>query len=1190
MSQQISDLVINLDVDNATFTEQIARIKSQLKNMADDSDKSLGKVGQAAERQAAALKQMGDAGARAANDIQAQQSAAASAVSSEWQKTEASMEGARRAISGMNVEQLSNIKSLLAGMTAENEKVLDRLGSAADRQAGSLMRMGEAGARASEEIREKQSLAANAVSSEWQKSAASMEGARRALSGLNTDQLNSVKSILSGMSEENGKVFDRLGRATEQQTESMVRLGAAGANAANEIRNAQTKAAGDATSAWNKSAETIEETIARAKELIKQNEDNAAGTKENRQQQEALTNSFLRQINSIKDLKSGTAEMAQVRQKALEELSKGNLTGQDHLAILGQITQRQKQLTAEDNKAAAAKANFIQKLKSQLAAQKLTSEELLRNKAAQLGVSNAAEIYISKLEAAKKSTHGLGLESAGARREIGILIGEVARGNFGSLRGSSITLANRAGWIEQLLTLRGLGIAGVVGGIAASIYGLGKAWYEGSQESAEFNKQLILTGDYAGKTSGQLAELAKSIGGSQATNAAALAQVVGSGSFKGSQIESVTRAAVAMQEATGKSVEETIKNFEKLYDSPTKASSELNKQLHYLTAGQFEYISQLERRGDKEAAGQAAADAYSRAEQQRSQQILDNLGLVERAALATRNAFKNMWDELLNIGRGGNDAATLQTMKDTLAEIQENSQQGLLGRFKNNAMGVDKAQLEADIRNLEFVVKSQEGYNRSKAEFNKINNDGIEAQVSFNKYLDAGTTQAEKRALAQKDLNKAIADNAAAAKATQGLSPDKQVSLWSSADIEKARAGIEKLYKDPKTAKAKGYVTPAGDRAEDSAQKDLIALQSQLKVLQEHKSITDTISQQRKELWGTEAQFSVLEDASRTRQLSKQEKSLLSSKEQVLQLARQKALLGDQIVAQEQLNKRMDTSQKYVTQMAEKQSALMGSATMSDRMAGRESTFAQLRSGWKNAGGSLDDEGYQRQLAAAKQYYAAEDNLRGNWQAGIQKSWADYADTATNSYEQIKNVSGSAFNGVSSQLTTFLTTGKASFKDFTKSILSMLTDILVKMSLVNGLNSAASAFGWGGLKANANGGVYTSSGLSAFSGSVVDKPTFFAFAKGGGVMGEAGPEAILPLRRGANGKLGVVAGTASGGGSPVFNNTIILQSDGSASAKTSGADDAVSKSMMKVLDQFCQKNILKELRSGGILFNALKSR
>lgn len=50
MSQQISDLVINLDLDNASFTEQVARIKGQLRTMADDSDKSLAKVGQAADR------------------------------------------------------------------------------------------------------------------------------------------------------------------------------------------------------------------------------------------------------------------------------------------------------------------------------------------------------------------------------------------------------------------------------------------------------------------------------------------------------------------------------------------------------------------------------------------------------------------------------------------------------------------------------------------------------------------------------------------------------------------------------------------------------------------------------------------------------------------------------------------------------------------------------------------------------------------------------------------------------------------------------------------------------------------------------------------------------------------------------------------------------------------------------------
>ena len=189
----------------------------------------------------------------------------------------------------------------------------------------------------------------------------------------------------------------------------------------------------------------------------------------------------------------------------------------------------------------------------------------------------------------------------------------------------------------------------------------------------------------------------------------------------------------------------------------------------------------------------------------------------------------------------------------------------------------------------------------------------------------------------------------------------------------------------------------------------------------------------------------------------------------------------------------------------------------------------------------------------------------------------------------MKSAGTAVLNGLSSQLNTFLTTGKGNFKDFTTSILSMLSEILIKMSLVNGVNSLMGAFGWGGVTANADGGVYKSASLSAYSGSVVDRPTFFAFANGGGVMGEAGPEAILPLRRGANGKLGVVAGSA-GTGSPVFQNTIVIQSDGTASAKSSGGNDAMSGAMMKMLNQFCQDNITKALRPGGQLFNAMKTR
>lgn len=71
----------------------------------------------------------------------------------------------------------------------------------------------------------------------------------------------------------------------------------------------------------------------------------------------------------------------------------------------------------------------------------------------------------------------------------------------------------------------------------------------------------------------------------------------------------------------------------------------------------------------------------------------------------------------------------------------------------------------------------------------------------------------------------------------------------------------------------------------------------------------------------------------------------------------------------------------------------------------------------------------------------------------------------------------------------------------------------------------------GKLAPNADGGVYASPGLSAYSGQIVSRPTVFPFASGVGLMGEKGPEAILPLKRGSDGKLGV----ASGGSGPTIN-------------------------------------------------------
>lgn len=115
-----------------------------------------------------------------------------------------------------------------------------------------------------------------------------------------------------------------------------------------------------------------------------------------------------------------------------------------------------------------------------------------------------------------------------------------------------------------------------------------------------------------------------------------------------------------------------------------------------------------------------------------------------------------------------------------------------------------------------------------------------------------------------------------------------------------------------------------------------------------------------------------------------------------------------------------------------------------------------------------------------------------------------------------------------------------SMMDGSKKLKGAVADLLMEMAKVQMRNAVLGVMGGGGLlgKAagwiggmltpNADGGVYNSPGLSAYSGSVVSSPTVFPFAKGAGLMGEAGPEAILPLKRGANGKLGVEAGTGGG--------------------------------------------------------------
>ncbi len=150
---------------------------------------------------------------------------------------------------------------------------------------------------------------------------------------------------------------------------------------------------------------------------------------------------------------------------------------------------------------------------------------------------------------------------------------------------------------------------------------------------------------------------------------------------------------------------------------------------------------------------------------------------------------------------------------------------------------------------------------------------------------------------------------------------------------------------------------------------------------------------------------------------------------------------------------------------------------------------------------------------------------------GLSGGISEYVDSIRSANDAIKDMTVRTFQGMEDALTKFVMTGKLDFKSLTNSIIADMIRMQIQQNITKPLATAASAMFSGFFSKSAMGNVFSGPGISAFSGQVVNKPTVFPFAKGIGLMGEAGAEAIMPLKRGADGRLGVEGGASN-------NNTV----------------------------------------------------
>lgn len=220
--------------------------------------------------------------------------------------------------------------------------------------------------------------------------------------------------------------------------------------------------------------------------------------------------------------------------------------------------------------------------------------------------------------------------------------------------------------------------------------------------------------------------------------------------------------------------------------------------------------------------------------------------------------------------------------------------------------------------------------------------------------------------------------------------------------------------------------------------------------------------------------------------------------------------------------------------------------------------------------------------------------------SGMVRGLRTYANDASDFAKSFESLTTTAFSNVETSFTTMLTTGQISFTNFANSIINDLARIAVRAAITgpiaNGLSSLFGSFDfrtptqiWNSPSTStvtstslplARGGVLSGGNLSSYSGSIVSSPTFFgydshlrAFASGAGLMGEAGPEAILPLKRTSSGDLGVRT-DGFGGGSNVSVN--IINASGEEVTQRTKTDNYGNKSIDVMIGDAAAKQAMTQ--------------
>ncbi|EMZ9263127.1 phage tail tape measure protein [Escherichia coli] len=727
-----------------------------------------------------------------------------------------------------------------------------------------------------------------------------------------------------------------------------------------------------------------------------------------------------------------------------------------------------------------------------------------------------------------------------------------------------------------------LPMAGVTS-LAVATGALAYAWYQGDSTLSAFNKTLVLSGNQSGLTAERMLTLSRAgqaagLTFNQASES--LAALVNAGVRGGEQFDSINQSVARFASASGVEVDKVAEAFGKLTTDPTSGLMAMARQFRNVTAEQIAYVAQLQRSGDEAGALQAANEAATKGFDDQTRRLKENMGTLETWADKTGKAFKSMWDAILDIGRPDTEQEMLIKAETAFKKADDIWNLRKDDYFVNDEARArywddrEKARLALEAARKKAEQQTQQDKNaqqQSDTEASRLKYTE-EAQKAYERLQ----TPLEKYTARQEELNRALRDG----KILQ-------------ADYNTLMASAKKDYEST-LKKPSGVKVSAGERQEDRAHAALLTLQAELRTLEKHAGANEKISQQRRDLWKAENQYMVLKEAATKRQLSGQEKSLLAHEKETLEYKRQLAELGDKVEYQKRLNELAQQAARFEEQQSAKQAAISAKARgLTDRQAQRESEEQRLRDVYGD-----NPQALARVTGALKQTWEDEDMLRGDWLAGLKSGWGEWTESATDSFSQVKSAATQTFDGIAQNMAAMLTGAEADWRGFTRSVLSMMTEILLKQAMVGIVGRIGSAIG------GAFGG-----GASASSGTAIEAAAAnFHFATGGftGTGGKYEPAGIVHrgefvFTKEATSRIGVgnlyrlMRGYAEGGyvggaGSPAQmrraeginfnqNNHVVIQNDGI----NGQAGPQLMKAVYDMARKGAQDELRLQLRDGGML-------